>query len=113
MRKNYTKQLFVVIVTLLCSVAASAYDFEVDGIYYNILSEEEKTVEVVAYSDWSNYSGNIEIPETVHQTWLGPEYTVVAIGNNAFQYCQLDNITLPNFRNPETMTLLVSLFTGF
>ena len=38
MQKNYLKQLFVAIVVLLCSVTVSAYDFEVDGIYYNITS---------------------------------------------------------------------------
>lgn len=27
---------------------ANAYDFEYDGIYYNIISESEKTVEVTS-----------------------------------------------------------------
>ena len=88
--------MLTTIAMLLCSIIANAHDFEVDGIYYNILSEEEKTVEVVAYSDWSesDYSGNIEIPETVCR-WWGTEYSVVAIGKNAFRNCQLENITLP------------------
>ena len=30
----------------LCSIAVHAYDFEVDGIYYNVLDLTKRTVEV-------------------------------------------------------------------
>ena len=40
MRHFYIRQLFVAMVALLCSVAASAHDFKVDGIYYNISGDE-------------------------------------------------------------------------
>ena len=40
------KHLFTALL-LLCATVATAHDFEVGGIYYNILSEEDKTVEVV------------------------------------------------------------------
>ena len=50
MQKLYLKQLLVAVLALLCSVAASAYDLEVDGIYYNILSISDLTVEVT-YGD--------------------------------------------------------------
>ena len=42
---------------LMVATVAMAHDFEVGGIYYDILSEEEKTVEVTyrGYS-YSNYS---------------------------------------------------------
>ena len=33
------------VAVLLCSITASAYDFQIDGIYYNITSAEELTVE--------------------------------------------------------------------
>ena len=35
------KQLLITVAVLLCSVTANAYDFEVDGIYYNILSASD------------------------------------------------------------------------
>ena len=37
------KILLAVIIATLFSNVVYAYDFEVDGIYYNILSEENKT----------------------------------------------------------------------
>ena len=39
------RHLFTVLM-LLCSAVAFAHDFEVGGIYYNILSKADKTVEV-------------------------------------------------------------------
>ncbi|MBR4968004.1 MAG: leucine-rich repeat domain-containing protein [Bacteroidaceae bacterium] len=63
------KHLFTVLL-LLCTTMATAHDFEVGGIYYKILSEEDKTVEVtykgLSYSAYSNeYTGSVVIPETV------------------------------------------------
>ena len=46
MQKFYFRQLVVATIALLCSVTASAYDFTVDGIYYNVTSEDDLTVEV-------------------------------------------------------------------
>ena len=45
MKKNYLN-LFLSAVALLCCMVASAHDFEVDGIFYNITDESAKTVEV-------------------------------------------------------------------
>lgn len=81
---------------LLTSNAIRAYDFEVDGIYYNILSETDKTVEVT-YKDenYDTYSGKISIPNTI--SFSENTYKVTTIGMSAFQRCySLDNITLPN-----------------
>ena len=68
MKHNYFKHLFTALL-LLCTTVATAHDFEVGGIYYNILSEEEKTVEVTfkgtSYYDSREYSGSVVIPETV------------------------------------------------
>ena len=46
---------------MLCATVATAHDFEVGGIYYNILSEKDKTVAVTS----NEYSGSVVIPETV------------------------------------------------
>ena len=81
---------------LLCawlfSSAVWAYDFEADGIYYNITSSDEKTVEVTNGGD---YSGDVTIPATV--TNEESEYRVTAIGDWAFTDCYgLTSVTIPN-----------------
>ena len=85
-----TKLLLATITTLLCSFTASAHDFEVDGIYYNITSETDLTVEVTYrggyYDEYSNeYSGAITIPSVV--TYNGKTYSVTEIEFAAFAYC--------------------------
>ena len=93
------KHLFAALL-LLCSVAVNAHSFEVDGIYYNITSEENKTVAVTyqgsSYSQYSNeYSGAVVIPESV--TYNGTTYNVTSIGSYAFRSCSgLTSITIPN-----------------
>ena len=78
------KTLFVT-ACLACGLNASAYDFEYDGIYYNIVGEN--AIEVT-YKDtnYNSYSGDITL-----QTWArdneGKEYYVVAIGESAFKNC--------------------------
>ena len=63
---------------ILCSSSVWAYDFEVDGIYYNITNETNKTVEV---TDGENkYTGNVVIPSTV--TYNSMAYIEKAITKN-------------------------------
>ncbi len=61
---------------------------------YNILSEKDKTVELIA-PNLGQYHGNIDIPSSVK---IGNNiYNVVQIGANAFYKCsELTNINLPN-----------------
>ena len=76
---------------LFCCTAASA--FEVGGIYYNITSSTDKTVEVT--SGVKKYTGAITIPAKV--TYNGTEYSVTAIGRYAFYFCDgLTSIEIPN-----------------
>ena len=83
------KKYFLFTLLLLLAVfTASAYDFEVDGICYNIY---EKRVTVMH----SDYSGDIVIPETV--TYDGETYTVTTINYHAFTGCTgLTSVTLPS-----------------
>ncbi len=87
-----TRLWLTTIAVLLCSVTASAYDFEVDSIYYDIISTEDLTVKVT--SGDNRYSGEVIIPSTI--TYKSRTLTVVSIGDNAFSRCSsLTAITLP------------------
>lgn len=67
--------LFTAIV-LLCSTMVNAQDFEVNGIYYNIVDKKAKKVEVTIGE--KAYAGDIIIPETV--VYKKKEYTVTSLG---------------------------------
>ena len=87
------------IAVLCASLYASAYDFKSDGLYYNILSEEERTVRVTYYSTGDNnknyVSGDIEIPRKL--IYQSKTYTVTYIRWEAFRYCSsLTSVTIPN-----------------
>lgn len=85
------------VAVLLCSITASAYDFQIDGIYYNITSAEELTVEVTCKNineSSGSYSGDVIIPSSV--VYGGNTYSVTGIGNYAFYGCStLTAITIP------------------
>ena len=94
------KHLFTALL-LLCSVGtATAHDFEVDGIYYNITNATNQTVAVTykgtSYSQFSNeYTGSVVIPESV--TYSGITYSVTSIGGYAFYGCKsLTSVVIPN-----------------
>jgi len=88
------KFIFAVTIFLLCSLYANAYDFAINGMYYNILSGTD-SVEVTSSNDYTNrYTGDIIIPSTV--SYEGKVYQVVAIGYAAFQSAGLNSISIPN-----------------
>ena len=85
------KKLFTLLLALVATTALWAYDFKVDGIYYNILTDNE--VEVTGGS--TKYSGSVTIPSTV--TYNGRTYSVTSIGDWAFRGCSsLTSVTIPN-----------------
>ena len=87
------KFFLTTIAMLLGSVMANAYDFEEDGIYYNILSSTDLTAEVTPGDN--KYTGNVIIPSTV--TYGGSIYNVTSIGYMAFYECSsLTSVTIPN-----------------
>lgn len=95
MGNRFTKLLFVA-VCLLCSINAFAYDFEVDGIYYNIVSAENLTCGVTSKGYYnSDYRGEISIPQSVE--YNNKVYKVVSIGDNAFYKCSdLTSVYIPS-----------------
>lgn len=97
---NLLRRVCVAMVMMVCAVyVAQAHDFEVDGIYYNITSETNKTVGVTykgeSYSTIIEYSGDIVVPENV--SYNDTLYSVVSIGNHAFYNCgDMTSIAIPN-----------------
>ena len=75
----------------LIAATASAQDFVVDGICYNILSEDDRTVEVTESP--YGYSGDVVIPAEV--TYDGSTYSVTTIGDEAFYDCALRSVSMP------------------
>ena len=96
MEKHYLKRLFFAILLFTCCIAASAHDFEVDGIYYNISGDEAiVTYKGNSYNSYNEYSGSVVIPEKVN--YNGKVYNVTNIGQSAFENCSdLTNVTLGN-----------------
>lgn len=74
--------------------AFAAYDFEFDGVRYNIISTKELTCEVAGIDKNKKYE-TITIPSTA--TYSRRELKVVGIAKEAFsQYSYLKEINIPN-----------------
>ena len=79
------------ILSVFFAISASAYDVEVDGIYYN-------TIEKLGYAEVTKgdkeYEGDITIPSSF--TFNGIVYTVSVIGNGAFRSSTIKSISIPS-----------------
>ena len=108
--KNSMK-LFCFILLSITSVSLSAYDFEVDGLYYNIIDNElwdmdYPTVEVTncglikkddkPYLQYDEYEmDTIIVPNTVYHD--GIEYHVIGLGNMSIYHARnLRSLKLPD-----------------
>ena len=96
MKQFITRKIILLAVMLLTSVGSS-FAFEYGGLTYRVIDNDAKTVKVTyqgsdAYSNPYTKS-SIVIPETVD--FNGNTYTVVEIGDNAFQNAALSSITIP------------------
>ena len=80
------------IVSVCFSISASAYDVEVDGLFYNLISKGN--VAEVTRGD-NLYTGDITIPSSIKVNEV--EYSVTSIGDAAFSGCGgLTSVTIPN-----------------
>ena len=92
------KQNLVRAIVTLCIISATvtskAQDILVDGIYYDIISEGNRTVRVTD-NDYYPYIGHIVIPAKI--IYKGLTYSVTSIRNSAFSNCtQLTSVEIPN-----------------
>lgn len=83
-----------------CVVGAQAYDFEKDGIYYNVTSLDDLTVEVTYEGEEKKttfYKNDLVIPDYVE--FNGKAFEVKGIGEYAFWGASSSSIELPNTIN--------------
>ena len=92
MKQLNLKSVMTVLV-MLFSLNSSAYDVEIDGVYYNVNNTTKKAE--VTYYRHPDYSGSISIPKSI--TYGGTKYDVTSIGSEAFRACiGLTSVTIPN-----------------
>ena len=92
--KYLTKHIYLTL-ALILPTASLAYDFEVDGIYYNIYGNIVSVTDADGNRETPNYSGDVIIPATV--TYNGTTYSVTSIDRFAFYHCvELSSIDIPN-----------------
>lgn len=98
MNGKFLKSLFVALMAMFCYMNVHAHDFEVDGIFYNIIGNDEVSVTYKGESGSvyeHEYSGDVVIPETV--TYEGKTYKVTTLGRYAFYLNYLmTSISIPN-----------------
>ena len=95
-KKMKSKFTLLMGILLFFSLKASAYDFEVNGIFYNIIDTDKVEVTYdTPYEMTPTYKGDLKIPEKV--IYNETEYTVTSIGEMAFYNCNsLVSIDLPD-----------------
>ena len=80
--------------TILASAFdANAYDFSSGGLFYNVLSETDGTVEI-AQNESGIYSGDIIIPDV--KAYNGKTYKVTRIGDSAFKQSDITSLRCGN-----------------
>lgn len=84
--------LLLAVIGMMLPQMASAYDFEVGGIYYDDIGGNNVAVTYRNTSS-NSYSGSVVIPSTV--TYSGTTYNVTSIGYRAFADCSgLTSVTI-------------------
>ena len=102
MKNEFSRAIIIVVMILLMSLQTFAYEFEVDGIYYNIIDSKKNKVEVThkafreeSYDAINDYSADVKIPSNINLN--GVTYEVTSIGWKAFENSKnLRSVDIPN-----------------
>lgn len=93
-RKRIIIKLWLLVALLLSVLPMSAYDFQVEGVYYKVLSDKTSVAVTYRSTNYDSYIGEVVIPSEVSNN--GKSYRVTTIGSHAFSECTLvTSITLP------------------
>ena len=92
------KLLLLSIMAMLMPLMASADPVQVNGIWYNLNSDNEEAKATVTYDpSGSKYTGDVIIPEKIYDFDSHTEYSVTAIGESAFELCDgITSVTIPS-----------------
>ncbi|MBO5134332.1 MAG: leucine-rich repeat domain-containing protein [Bacteroidaceae bacterium] len=100
---KHARHFFLALAALLCGLTASAHDFVVGGIYYNLPAQLDLADPVVSvtymgddYYEFKNeYRGHITIPSSV--VYRGTRFRVGEIESHAFEDCNaLTSVVISN-----------------
>lgn len=90
------KKVILFILLALLPVVASAYDAEIDGIYYNFSGDAAQVTYKSNINNMiyvSDYSGSVVIPASV--TYNDKTYSVTSISSHAFSHSSATSVTIP------------------
>ena len=102
LRETTGRCLMLLLMALLCTPSALAYDFSAPNeqgqiLYYKFLGNHKVAVTYryeTTYGDSFDHYGDVVIPSTVD--YNGETYNVTAIGDYTFRHADITSITLPN-----------------
>ena len=92
---SFRSKLLALTLALMAGVSSFAHDFSVDGIYYNILDDNNVEVTYQGSSIYEvEYRDDVVIPDSV--LYDGVNYVVASIGKNAFSYSYVKSVIIGN-----------------